>query len=76
MPTPAVTFNALTFASNGAGSPPDTVGDVGPNHFVQAVNTSVGIYNKTTGAAFATFTFSFLMVRRRNRHSLRHHSQR
>src|SRR5204863_5874541 len=35
MPTPAVTFNAMTFAANGAGHPPDTVGDVGPNHFVQ-----------------------------------------
>src|SRR5436189_415918 len=60
MPTPAVTFNAMTFAANGAGHPPDTVGDVGPNHFVQAVNTSIGIYNKTTGAAFATFTFNSL----------------
>ena len=60
MPTPAVTFNAMNFASNGAGHPPDTVGDVGPNHFVQAVNTSIGIYNKTTGAAFATFTFNSL----------------
>ena len=60
MPTPAVTFNAMTFASNGAGHPPDTVGDVGPNHFVQAVNTSVGIYNKTTGAAISTFPFSAL----------------
>ena len=60
MPTPAITFNAMNFASNGAGHPPDTVGDVGPNHFVQAVNTSIGIYNKTTGAAFSTFTFNSL----------------
>ena len=60
MPTPALTFNAMNFVSNGAGHPPDTVGDVGPNHFVQAVNTSIGIYNKTTGAAFATFTFNSL----------------
>src|SRR5205085_1092917 len=60
MPTPVVTFNAMTFVANGAGHPPDTVGDVGPNHFVQAVNTSVGIYNKTTGAALATFTFNGL----------------
>jgi subtilisin-like proprotein convertase family protein len=27
--------------------PPDTNGDVGPNHYVQTVNTSVSIYNKT-----------------------------
>ncbi|HEV2047580.1 MAG TPA: hypothetical protein VGQ95_13415, partial [Chthoniobacterales bacterium] len=60
MPTPASSFNGMNFFANGAGHPPDTVGDVGPNHFVQAVNTSVGIYNKTTGAALATFTFDGL----------------
>ena len=60
MPTPATSFDAMDFASNGAGHPPDTVGDVGPNHFVQAVNTSIGIYNKTTGAAISTFTFNSL----------------
>ena len=62
MPTPAITFNALDFNSNGAGHPPDTVGDVGPNHFVQAVNTSIGIYNKATGAAISTFTFDSLWL--------------
>jgi len=60
MPTPAISFNGMDFNTNGAGHPPDTVGDVGPNHFVQAVNTSVGIYNKTTGAAISTFTFNSL----------------
>jgi hypothetical protein len=29
--------------------PPDTIGAVGPNHFVEAVNTTVGIYDKGTG---------------------------
>src|SRR3977135_546592 len=60
MPTPSISFDGMNFNSNGAGHPPDTVGDVGPNHFVQAVNTSVGIYSKTTGAALATFTFDGL----------------
>ncbi|PYK90376.1 MAG: hypothetical protein DME35_06065 [Verrucomicrobia bacterium] len=50
----------MNYNANGAGHPPDTVGDVGPNHFVQAVNTSVGIYDKATGAALATFTFDGL----------------
>ena len=59
MPAPLQSFPGLTFASNGAGWPPDTVGDVGPNHFVQAVNTSVGIYNKT-GTQLAAFTFNTL----------------
>lgn len=32
----------------GGGSPPDTVGDVGPNHYVHAVNSSsIAIYDKS-----------------------------
>lgn len=62
MPSPIVTFNGMTFALNGAGHPPDTVGDVGPNHYIMAVNTSVGIYNKSTGAAFSTVTFNSLWL--------------
>src|SRR6266513_557491 len=60
MPGPVTSFDGMNYNLNGAGHPPDTVGDVGPNHFVQAVNTSVGIYDKVTGAALATFTFDFL----------------
>src|SRR6266446_3283624 len=60
MPGPSTSFNGMNYYANGAGHPPDTVGDVGPNHFVQAVNTSVGIYDKATGAALATFTFDGL----------------
>src|SRR5438552_2024292 len=60
MPGPSTSFNGMDFNTNGAGHPPDTVGDVGPNLFVQAVNTSVGIYDKATGAAISTFTFSSL----------------
>ena len=29
--------------------PPDTVGDVGPNHYVQAVNSAFAIYDRTGG---------------------------
>ena len=46
----------MNFTANGAGWPPDTSGDVGPNHYIQTVNTSVGIYNKATGAAISTVT--------------------
>src|SRR6266853_4163151 len=59
MPGPATSFDGMNYNLNGAGHPPDTVGDVGPNHFVQAVNTSVGIFDKT-GTALATFTFDGL----------------
>jgi hypothetical protein len=34
--------------------PPDTNGDVGPNHFVQTVNLLVQVYNKSTGAPLLT----------------------
>ena len=44
MPTPITHFAGMNFNQNGAGWPPDTCGDVGINHYVQAVNTSIGIY--------------------------------
>ena len=46
-PPPDQNFAGMNFNANGAGRPPDTNGDVGPNHYVQSVNTSVGIYSKT-----------------------------
>jgi uncharacterized repeat protein (TIGR01451 family) len=60
-PAPLSTFEGLDNANWGAGHPPDTVGDVGPNHYVQAINTSIGIYNKATGARVAAFTFDTFM---------------
>ena len=59
MPAPSQNFAGLAFTPWGAGHPPDTVGDVGPNHYVQAVNTSIGIFNKT-GTQLAAFTFDTL----------------
>ena len=55
MPTPDLTFDGNIQADNSAAgapnvAPPDTIGDVGPNHYVQAVNLVYSIYNKTTGA--------------------------
>ncbi len=39
----------------GAGIPPDTNGDVGSHHYIQAVNSSFAIYSKT-GSLLASFT--------------------
>ncbi len=58
MPSPIANFPALNFASNGGGWPPDTNGDVGPNHYIQTVNTSIGIYNKATGALMSSNTLN------------------
>ncbi len=48
MPAPIANFDGLN--GNQTGSiPPDTNGDVGPNHYVQWVNTSFEIFNKSGG---------------------------
>jgi hypothetical protein len=52
-------FSGLDFAHDGAGWPPDPNGDVGPNNYVQTVNTSIGIFSKT-GAVQAETTFDSL----------------
>jgi hypothetical protein len=56
----AGTFAGLDSAGWGAGWPPDTNGDVGPTYFIQAVNTSIGIFKKTDGSRVAAFTFDAL----------------
>src|SRR5437764_1021977 len=48
-PAPIANFEGLDFATWGAGHPPDTNGDVGPEHYIQTVNTSIGIYRKVDG---------------------------
>ena len=49
MPSTHISFTGMSLSSGGAGWPPDTNGDVGPDHYMQAVNTSVAIYDKITG---------------------------
>ncbi len=61
MPAPIASFDGLDFATFGAGHPPDTNGDVGPNHFIQTVNTAIGIYRKSDGVRLAGFTFNTFM---------------
>lgn len=45
----------VTGGTAGAGFPPDVTGDVGPNHYIQGVNSSYAIYSKT-GTQLAAFT--------------------
>src|SRR5438477_3203507 len=56
-PSPSSSFGGLDFAGSGAGWPPDTNGDVGPTYYIQTVNTSIGIFDKASGARVAAFTF-------------------
>ncbi|HXD82953.1 MAG TPA: carboxypeptidase-like regulatory domain-containing protein [Rudaea sp.] len=60
-PAPIANFAGLDYNTWGAGHPPDTNGDVGPNYYIQTVNTSIGIYDKATGANVAAFTFDSFM---------------
>ena len=59
-PAPGASFAGLDKANWGDGWPPDTNGDVGPTYFVQAVNTSIGIFRKSDGARVSAFTFDSL----------------
>jgi hypothetical protein len=54
-------FDGLDFANWGAGHPADTNGDVGPTYYIQTINTSVGVYNKSDGTLVAAFTYNTLM---------------
>jgi hypothetical protein len=45
-PTPTLVFEGISYAEAGDGFPPDTVGDVGPNHYIQAINVAFQIFDK------------------------------
>ena len=66
-PSPLSSFEGLQFSQScaggqcGRGHPPDTNGDVGPTYYIQTTNVAIGIYNKSTGARVAGFTFNNLI---------------
>jgi hypothetical protein len=60
-PPPIGVFEGLDRFNFGAGSPPDTNGDAGPNNYIQTVNTSIGVFRKSDGFRQAAFTFNTFM---------------
>jgi hypothetical protein len=60
-PGPDESFDGLDFATWGQGHPPDPNGDVGPKYYVQTINSSIGIFDKSTGGRVAAFTFNAFM---------------
>jgi len=63
LPTPSLTFDGISAADEGNSvAPPDTNGDVGPNHFVQTVNNRVGIWDKNGNKLVPFFTQSSLFA--------------
>src|SRR5213075_2523995 len=48
MPAPLLTFDGMNSSQSSCLClPPDTDGDVGPNHYVQSVNSSIKIFDKS-----------------------------
>jgi hypothetical protein len=67
MPAPALSFDGLSSNDNAAAYgfrmvPPDPFGDVGPNHYVQAVNSLVRVYDKNGNALTPPFKLSSLFA--------------
>ncbi len=58
-PTPLFTFEGL--GTDGY-TPPDTMGEVGPNHYVQMVNVSFAIYDKSGNVVKADTLFTDLFA--------------
>ena len=66
MPAPLLTFDGMNSAQSGCMClPPDTDGDVGPNHYVQSVNSSIKIFDKNgnplNGPNGTTYNSLFLL---------------
>jgi hypothetical protein len=64
MPGPVLTFDGMNATQSGCGClPPDSDGDVGPNHYVNVVNSSIKIFDKSgnplNGANGTTFNSFF-----------------
>src|SRR5438874_4320457 len=67
MPAPLLTFEGMNSSQSGCLClPPDTDGDVGPNHYVQSVNSSIKIFDKNgnplNGANGTTYNSFFLTL--------------
>jgi len=60
MPPPLLTFDGISFVESGidVAGPPDTNGDVGPNHYVQAVNQAFKVFDKNGNTLRGPTTFN------------------
>ena len=58
MPPPLLTFDGINAAQSFCGClPPDTIGDVGPNHYVETTNSAVKIFDKSGNTLLASVSF-------------------
>jgi hypothetical protein len=49
VPVIGINFTATTYKFNGGWPPPDSMGAIGPNHFVEFINGRYAVYDKATG---------------------------
>ena len=62
MPSPLLTFEGESAAEACACAPPDTDGDVGPNHYVEAVNVAFKIFDKNGNTLAGPTTYNSLFA--------------
>jgi hypothetical protein len=61
MPGPLLTFDGMNSSETSCGClPPDTDGDVGPNHYVEALNVAFRVYDKSGNPLIPPKTFNSL----------------
>ena len=62
MPPPLLTFEGGAAAQFCACAPPDSDGDVGPNHYVEAINSAFAVYSKTGTLLAGPITYNSLFA--------------
>ncbi len=59
MPATIQNFGGISSATGGCGCvPPDTHGDLGPDHYIQSVNSSIQVFNKTGTSVSGPTTYN------------------
>lgn len=60
MPSPSRSWEGMHFYYGNGGAPPDTSGDVGPNHYVQMINSAYVVLNKSGQILAGPFSINSL----------------
>lgn len=60
-PAPLLNFEGLDAATWSNSTPPDPHGDIGPNHYIEAINVAIGIFDKSNGTRLAAYSFDTFM---------------
>src|SRR5439155_13788408 len=58
MPTPIANFGGIGCCAN----PPDTNGDIGPNHYIQTINARFAIFNRQGSVLYGPAAINTLWI--------------